>query len=67
MPFLVIDQFEKIDSSSGFSNDAKWFIALCHIKLKQYDRAKPILEMVLNKNYRNEKDQEFIKAMLEKM
>lgn len=52
---------------SDFGRDAQWYIALCHIKLKQFEQAKPILKLLLKSKYGTEKKQNFMKAMLKKM
>lgn len=63
----AIQQFGKIGSSSGFLSDAEWHIALCQLKLKQYNEAKPILETLLKRNFGSKKDQKFMIRMLSEM
>lgn len=52
---------------SDFGRDAQWYIALCHIKLKQFDQAKPILKLLLKGRYGTKKKQTFMKAMLKEI
>jgi len=59
----ALKQFDK----SNFNRDAEWYTALCYIKLKQFDQAKPILKQLLEGSYGDEKKQNFMKAMLKKM
>lgn len=59
----ALDQFTK----SNFGRDADWYIALCNIKLKQYKKAKPILESLQKSAYGNKKVQQHIKAILKKL